>query len=105
MIAEVAPEGLRHAARLQDASYGELLAALHRIEGDFAADGDVVARRELPGQHQRIRLRQEDQRIVDYVLVGIVEIVVAQAAVAGHIDRQDEQFALSGEAGIGFGLR
>ena len=35
--AEVAAEGLRHAAGLEDAAHGELLAALHGVEGDLAA--------------------------------------------------------------------
>ena len=102
--AEVAAEGLGHAARFEDAAHGELLAALHGVEGDFAADGEAVAAGELAREDQRIGLGQEDQRIVDHVLVGVFEIVIAQAAVAGHIDGQDQELALAWEAGIGLGF-
>ena len=46
----------------------------------------------LPGA--TLGLRKEDQRIVDYVRIAALEIVVAQAAVARHIDSQDEQLSL-----------
>ena len=101
---EVAAEGLRHAAGFEDAAHGELLAALHGVEGDFAADGEVVAVGELAGEDERIGLGEEDEGIVDDVLVGVVEIVIAEAAVAGHIDGEDQELALAGESGIGLGL-
>ena len=56
----------------------------------------------VAGQDQGIGLRDEDQRVVDDVFVGVVEIVVAEAAVAGHIDGDDEQLALSLDARLDF---
>ncbi len=102
--AEIAAEGLRHAAGLQNAAHGELFAAFHGVEGELAAHRDVIALGKLARQDQGIRLRQKDQRIVDHVLFGVVEIVIAEAAIAGHIHGKDEQFALSREAGVGFGF-
>ena len=101
---EVAAEGLRHAARFHDAAHGELLVALHGVERDFAADGEVVAVGELAGDDERIGLGEEDERIVDHVLVAVVEVVVAEAAVAGHVDAEDEEVALAGEAGVDLGF-
>ena len=45
------------------------------------------------------------QSFVDHGIVARVEIVVAKAAVAGHVDAEDEQVALSFEIGVddGFG--
>src|ERR1019366_370333 len=76
----------------------------HGIECQFAADGDVVAVGKLAGENQRVRLGEEDQRIVDHFLFAVVEIVIGGAAVAGHIDGQNQQLALAGEAGIGLGF-
>ena len=40
-------------------------------------------------EDDRVGLREEDQRIVDDVVIGRFEIVVAQAAVAGHVDAEN----------------
>ncbi len=58
--------------------------------------GNAVPVGEIPRDDDRVGLRQEDQRVVDDRLVGGVEIVVAQAAVASHVDAQHEEGALAG---------
>ena len=64
----------------------------------------AVAIGELAGEDEGIGLREEHQGVVDHVLVAAVEIVVAQAAVAGHIHRENQDAALAGEAGIDGGF-
>ena len=66
-----------------------------RAERQLAADRDAVLVGELPREDDRVGLRQEHQRIVDDRLVAALEVVVAQAAVAGHVDAEDEQVALA----------
>ena len=60
-----------------------------------AADREVVLVGELLRQDERVGLREEHQRIVDDRVVAALEVVVAQAAVAGHVDAEDEQVALA----------
>ena len=59
---------------------------------------DPVSLGELTRHDQRVRLRQEDERVVDDRLVGGFEVVVAKAAVAGHVDAEHQQAALTGDA-------
>ena len=63
--------------------------------GSLAADGEAVLVGELLRDDDRVGLREEDQRIVDDRLVAALEVVVAQAAVAGHVDAEDQQVALA----------
>ena len=95
MIARLPPNALVKPGRLHDAADRELLLALDGAErqtrcrprarscsaNSFVSD-------------DRIGLRQEHQRIVDDRLVAAFEVVVAQAAIAGHVDAEDQQVAL-----------
>ena len=95
MIARLPPNALVRPGRLHDAADGELLVAFDGAERDAAADREVVLVGELLRQDERIGLREKDQRIVDDRLVAALEIVVAQAAVAGHVDAEHQQVALA----------
>jgi hypothetical protein len=55
---------------------------------------------ELPGQNERVRLREEDERVVDHPLVARLEIVVAQTPIAGHVDPEHQQVTFPGNAGV-----
>ena len=92
---EVAAERARQARRLHDAADGELP---RRPRPCRAAAGCPTARRLLLGEllrdDDRVGLREEHQRVVDDRFVAALEVVVAQAAVAGHVDAEDEQVAL-----------
>ena len=46
----------------------------------------MVAFGKLRRHHERIGLRQKDQRVVDDRILGALKGIVAQAAVAGHVD-------------------
>ena len=61
------------------------------------ADAQSVSIGELLGDDDRIGLREKDQRIVDDGLVAALEVVVAQAAIARHVDAENQQVALARE--------
>ena len=104
MIARLPPNACAMPPALSRPRTVNCLGPFDRLERDLAARLDVIAVGEVAGQDQGIGLRDEDQRVVDDVFVGVVEIVVAEAAVAGHIDGDDEQLALSFDAGLDFGF-
>jgi hypothetical protein len=93
---EVAAERRRQTRRFHDAADRERPLSEDRAEWDGALKTNVVPVGEIPCDDDRVGLRQEDQRVVDDRLVGSIEIVVAQAAVAGHVDAQHEERALAG---------
>ena len=94
---EVSAEGARQAARFHDAANGEQLLAVHGAHRDFRAEPQVILARIRIGHHQRIGLGKENQRIVDGIVTRL-QIVVAQAAIARHVDAQDQQIALPFDA-------
>ena len=85
----------RQAGRLHDPADRERLVALGRAERQPPSHRDVIAVGEFLRQDDRVGLREKHQRIVDDRLVAALEIVVAQAAIAGHVDAEDEQVALA----------
>ena len=60
------------------------------------ADVEMIPLGELPRDDDRVGLREKHQRIVDDRLVAALEVVVAQAAIAGHVDAENQQVALAG---------
>ncbi len=60
--------------------------------------------RELFRDDERIGLRQKHERIVDHGIVAVLEVVVAQAAIAGHVDTKDQQRALALHTAVDNGL-
>ena len=59
------------------------------------ADVEAVPLRELVRDDDRIGLREKDERVVDDRLVAALEVVVAQAAIAGHVDAENQDVALA----------
>ena len=78
-----------------DAANGERFLAIGRLQRQAAADRQTVAVGQLVRNDERVRLREKDQRIVDDGLVAAVEVVVAQTAIAGHVDAEHEQVAFA----------
>ena len=66
------------------------------LSGSRLPDVEMILVRELLGHDQRIGLGEKDQRVVDDRLVAAVEVVVAKAAIAGHVDAEDEHVAFAG---------
>ena len=66
-----------------------------RAQLDMTADRQAVARGEPAGEHDGVRLREKHEWIVDGRVVFALEIVVSQAAVAGHVDGEDKKAALA----------
>ncbi len=92
---EVAAEGAGQSRRLHDAANGERLLAVGGAERQPAAESRCrFLSANSFDRDQGIRLREEHQRIVDGRVLAALEIVVAQAAVAGHVDAEHEQVAL-----------
>ncbi len=91
---QVSAECLRQASGGHDAPHGERPISLDGAKRNRAADREAMARGEVGGDHQRIRLREKDERIVDGGRVRVLERVVAQAAVPGHVDAEKHQAAL-----------
>ena len=52
---------------------------------------------ELLRDDDRIGLREKHERIVDDRFVAALEVVLAQAAIAGHVDAEDQDVSLAGE--------
>ena len=96
---EIAAKGARQAARFHDAANSELPLPFDGAKLDMTPDRQPVARGERAGQHDRVRLREEHERIVDDHIVCAFEIVVSQAAVAGHVDAENQEAALAAHAG------
>ena len=63
--------------------------------GDRAAHREAVARGEVGADHQRIGLGEKDQQVVDGRRVRVLERVVAQAAITGHVDAEEHQAAFA----------
>ena len=61
------------------------------------ADAEVVSRRELVGDDDGIGLREKHERVVDDRLVAALEVVLAQAAIACHVDAENQDVALTGQ--------
>ena len=95
---EVAAERAGQPARPHDAAHGERPVPHHRRQRDAVADPQSVSIGELLRDDDRIGLREKHQRVVDDGLVAALEIVVAQAAIAGHVDAENQQVALAREA-------
>ena len=66
-----------------------------RAERQAAARREPVPVGELLREDERIGLREKDQRVVDDGVVAALEVVVAQAAIARHVDAEHEQVALA----------
>src|SRR4051794_30367334 len=62
---KTATEGAREATGLHDAAYGEALAAFHGVELDLAVNGQPVFLSKIRRDDERVRLCEEDERIVD----------------------------------------
>ena len=90
---EAAAKCARQATRLHDASHGESLAPVHRVEIDLAVDAEPMFLREVGRDDQRIGLRQEHEGIIDDAFLAAFKVVIAQAAVTGHVYREDQQTA------------
>ena len=101
---EVATERARQPGRFHDAADREPLHPAHRAECQLAVHAEMVLLREGSRQHDRVGLGQEDQRIVDRGFVAAVKGVVAEAAVAGHVDAEDQEAAFALDAGVGHRL-
>ena len=99
MIARLPPNALVSPDDFMMPRTVNCLLAERRAERTLAAR---PARRFLLGeflrQDDRIRLREKHQRIVDDRFVAALEVVVAQAAIAGHVDAEDQQVALARDA-------
>jgi len=94
---QVAAERTGEPARSHDAAHREGAVADHRRQGEPIADGERVPRGEFVGDDDRVGLSEKDERIVDDRFVAAFEIVVAQAAVAGHVHAEYQDVALTGE--------
>ena len=68
--------------------------------GIAIVDAEMVLLGELLRQDDRVGLREKHERIVDDRFVAALEVVVAQAAVAGHVDAEHEQVALARDVRI-----
>src|SRR5690349_21802428 len=90
-----------HAAGGHHAANGELPIALQGMKRDLAVDLKAVAPGKIARDHQRVRLGQKDERIVDDRVVSALEVVIAQAAVACHINTENQNVALASQAGFG----
>ena len=98
ITARLPPNALAHAAGAQDAADDEVLRAVDGVERHAAVERAArSASANARADHDRIRLRQEHQRIVEHRLVAGREIVLAQAAIARHVDAEDQQIALAGQ--------
>ncbi len=97
---EVPAERARQTARRHDPAHGERPLAERRAERDRPVHLEAVLLGELPRHHERVGLREEDERIVDHRLVGVLDVVLAQAAIAGHVDAEDQQLALAADPGV-----
>src|SRR5262249_4746780 len=78
--------------------------ALNREKGNLAVHLHLISLGEFPCDHQRIRLRKEDQRVVDNAFVCVLQIVVTQIAVARHVDSENQNAALSWDRGFYLGF-
>jgi hypothetical protein len=65
-----------------------------------AADAQMVLTGELVRDDERVGLRQEDGRIVDHRLVAALGVMLAQAAVARHVDAEDQDAPFAHDPGI-----
>ena len=92
---EVAAERAGESGRLHDPADGEPLFAFDRAQRNLAERCEPVLFREVPRENDGVGLCQKDERIVDDGLVAAVEIVIAQTAIAGHVDSKDQQAALA----------
>ena len=99
MIARLPPNAL---ARPDDFMMPRTVNCFSPVHGAERQRGcctrEVILVGELLGQDDRVRLREKHQRIVDDRLVAAFEVVVAQAAIAGHVDAEDQQAAFAGDA-------
>ncbi len=99
---EVPAEGAGQSARFHDAANGEQLPAVHGAHRNLRAHAQMILARVRVGDHQRIGLCKEHERIVDVIVSALAarfQIVVAQAAIARHIHAQDQEIALPLDAG------
>ena len=65
------------------------------------ADAKVVPLGEFVRDDDRIGLREKHQRIVDDRLVAAFEVVLAQAAIARHIDAENQNVSLARQVRAG----
>jgi hypothetical protein len=55
----------------------------------------VMPFRKFFRRDQRIGLREEHERVVNHRIIAALQVVIAEAAIAGHIDPENEQVALA----------
>ena len=92
---QAAAESLGQSSRAEQAAHGKGPGAFHRLQNQPAAHGKAVAGGKIAADHDGIRLRQEDQRIIQF---RSSEVVLANALVRRHVHTQDEQVALPAPA-------
>ena len=94
---EVAAKGAGQTARPHDAAHRKRLVPDHRRQCEAIADAEIVPRRELVRDDDRIGLREKHERVVDDRFVAALEVVLAQAAIACHVDAENQNVSLAGD--------
>src|SRR4029077_16524655 len=87
---QVATESARHSGRAHDAAYSELSITGNGRQRKAAVHTELIALGKFLRNHQSVRLGQEDEGIVNNRFVRILQFVVAKAAVAGHVDAENQ---------------
>lgn len=98
---EIAAKGARQTAGSHDAANRERLVAHHRGQRERPPDRQAITIGEFLGDDDRIGLREKHQRVVDDRLVCVLEVVFAQAPIAGHVDAENQDVPLSRQARAG----
>ena len=87
---QAAAESLRQSSRTEQPAHGKLAGAFHRLQNQPAAHGKAATGGKISAQHDGIRLRQEDQRIIQF---RSSKVVIANALVRRHVHAQHQQVA------------
>ena len=97
---QITTECRRQSAAFHDAAHGKRFRPLHGFHEYFGIDGKAIGFGKFTSHHQRIGLRKKYQRVVNHRLPTVFQIVIAQAAIAGHVHGQDQNVARSFQFGV-----
>jgi hypothetical protein len=97
---KAAAKRLVHSRRPHDPAHRKSLVAYGRVEKNLAIHFNATAGSKFPADHQRVGLGKKNKGIIDDRVVCFIHRVVAQAAVACHIDAEDKHRAFAGQTAV-----
>ena len=97
---EIAAEGLVNPVDFMMPRIVNCLFAFGGARAESAPEPNAVACRRTPSTPSASRAARGKQRVVDHRLFSSFQVVVAKAAVAGHVDTEHQQVALRRQCSV-----